>query len=319
MDSTDDGSETRLMVCIDSHDLEQQGCVDYSKRLLRVKGRKYSVRVFGHVHNDSKIPLAKKLGKALGMDLPEKNERTQQLKDRINAVADALEGKSHVDSSDQSMIQSYSTYVSKFNPHIIIANERREMLSIAESITLAKELEAPNVVITRSRIKSDNVAYIVCLAHPFDDRGRRVVGTLSTLLTTGDSVIFFSCWDPPDVATAMYADDSKWVTETRKCEQLALDACKRGSELLENLRPDVDRNTFKVKLVNNTASTGIANLIANMNPEKQFINVLVGSTHAKGPSRKKSLLNVAKRRVFGTTADAILSNRTIPAVTVVYC
>ena len=319
MNNTDNGTDTRLMVCIDSHDLEDEGCVDFAKVLLQNREQKnYQVRVYGHVHNDSKVPLAKKLGKALGMDLPEKNERSQALKDRATIVADTLEGTTYIDGSNQTMIQSYSSYVTDYKPHTLIANERKEMLSIAESITLVKELQAPTVVITRSRVKSDSITYIVCIAHPFDERGIKAIGVLSSFIRVVDNVIFFSCWDPPDVATAMYADESKWISETKKCETQALAACKKGSELLGNLRPDLDRGTFKVKLVNNSTSTGISNLVSNMSPDKNYVNVVVGSTHSRGASRKKSILNVAKRRLFGTTADAILSNRAIPAVTVVF-
>eukprot|EP01063_Lacrimia_lanifica_P025321 TRINITY_DN33103_c0_g1_i1.p1 TRINITY_DN33103_c0_g1~~TRINITY_DN33103_c0_g1_i1.p1 ORF type:complete len:354 (+),score=134.47 TRINITY_DN33103_c0_g1_i1:105-1166(+) len=333
----------RALVCLDGHD-QIDGAPDVVSWLTAHQPQEglWRVHVFGHVHNDSSIPLVKKLGNLLGVTTT-KEERAAALAARVAELAKDLVARgvavtTHVDASPQSMMETYRQVAAEVRPTLLVLNERTDSDALfnpfgSESAQLQQAVgkrHSTSVMIVKKRLPAGPFCmhYIVLVDPEFSASSQRAVEGCGRLMATLDEdgaasayVSILSVWDLPDVATAMYSTDDRWKEEKRKLEKVAHRAGNAAQQLLKSLVPrrfecaihtSNDALCAKIdRLVKKVRDTGVA----------AFHNVVVGGGRAavgEQPRGVSQLLGRAGRKVFGSTADAVVAKARCSAVTITY-
>eukprot|EP01064_Diplonema_japonicum_P032888 TRINITY_DN630_c2_g2_i1.p1 TRINITY_DN630_c2_g2~~TRINITY_DN630_c2_g2_i1.p1 ORF type:complete len:340 (+),score=53.56 TRINITY_DN630_c2_g2_i1:99-1118(+) len=328
----------RLMVCADGHDVCTAG-VGYAIKIIQLIEKTstsdpYSppeVIVFGHVHNDSKIPLLKTMGKIIGVRTTTKEERKRDLEQRGNDITAELKQTCkldtitlQVDDSESNMVQAYSTVVIQHRPDILIINERKDYSEIMKPFwkevhKLSRATPSPIVLVARKEIVKGKTVHLLLVSDDYKESSQRVVSQASYIISPDDAVYILSCWELPDFATAMYADDHRWHVETKKCEKKAKAAVQKAAADLQSCIPALPPTHLSL----HTKNERVANAVSAFHQSHVFNHILVGgsSTTLHPTSSKRSssfsFIGDAKRSIFGTTADSLLPHNP-GAVSIIY-
>eukprot|EP01061_Rhynchopus_euleeides_P038425 TRINITY_DN65941_c0_g1_i1.p1 TRINITY_DN65941_c0_g1~~TRINITY_DN65941_c0_g1_i1.p1 ORF type:complete len:427 (+),score=160.79 TRINITY_DN65941_c0_g1_i1:50-1282(+) len=165
-----EGDDVRILVCVDGHDKTRHGAGDFLQWMMMNQPHmhpRWDVNIFGHVHNNTSVPLVRKIGEALGA-VTNKAEREKQLRSRMSALqqvvakSPSVKVNLSVDGSERSMVHVYADAVRDFSPHFIFINERTDSDSMlspfgTESLKLHHTLYNNNasIVLCKSRVASD--------------------------------------------------------------------------------------------------------------------------------------------------------------------
>ena len=349
--------EIRILCCLDGHDRTRHGSGDFLQWMLvnhPEVAKRCSIKLFGHVHNDTSIPLVRSIGKVLGTVVG-RTERARLLRDRMESLQSVVVAEcagvnihSDLEDSERSMMAVYPSTVRTFAPHYVLLNERTDADDVfspfgTEAHKLHHTLRSNHttLVIAKTRFTSRHLDtdgpvpltmhYILLVDAELTASSRRAIECVRDLLGPvgrgGEEqalnppfVSVLCCWSMPDVATAMYSSDARWHQEKKKCQYVAKKAATLAMDSLRALHPHVSGTTHTSCDGPAQAASKVIKLV-----EKSHVpcyhNVVVGggrvivkdedTDKAGKPRRSRSFSNVvglAKRRVFGSTADAIVGN-----------
>ncbi|KAJ9465504.1 hypothetical protein DIPPA_00736 [Diplonema papillatum] len=316
---------------------------------------KWNVAVFGHVHQDTHVPFIRGIGKAIGMHLPDKAERARTLKEMAEGMAaelraslrlledplspaspassdEAMRSTVHavVDDSDLSMVEAYPKFVRSFCPHLMVINERHEgdfhpLGTEISKIQHALAGKIPTVIFVKRDARplpslaepAEHIRHLALVDPTLSDTSKSTIVTAAGILGQGcDRLHFLSCWSLPDVATAMYSDDARWDQELKKRENEAKAAACEAAALFRALRPDYPPEAVGWHAHQDKPTEGVKHFVKKY----KLFNVIVGGgvVRKEQQPQKHHSFSLAKRRFFGTTADAVLKVSGCGAVTIAY-
>ena len=355
-----EGEDVNVLVCMDGHDKTRHGAGDMLQWMLIHQPHmhpRWNVCLFGHVHNNSSIPLVHSIGKALG-STTDRSEREQSLRKRIQAIEDIIKTEPSVkvqvmvDNSENKMNTVYTRVVEHFSPHFIFINERTDSDDWispfgTESTKLNHKLTTTgtSIVVCKSRVSSTydyggntTMHFILLVDQELSASSMKALESLRAMLPEGgggsgleqelsgdedreaqNGVAFVSvlcCWETPDVATAVYSTEQQWEHEQKKRKHLAKKSAKRTLAALRTTHPNIDATVH----TSHDSVTHAVNKIIRVVEKAEipaFHNIVVGGGrsvidkdgHVKKRSHSLSkMVGLAKRRVFGSTADSLVSN-----------
>eukprot|EP01065_Artemidia_motanka_P019658 TRINITY_DN2343_c0_g1_i1.p1 TRINITY_DN2343_c0_g1~~TRINITY_DN2343_c0_g1_i1.p1 ORF type:complete len:500 (+),score=128.30 TRINITY_DN2343_c0_g1_i1:59-1501(+) len=372
--------ERRFLLCLDEHDEHADAAVSYASYLVlpsmidprhRSTQVRNTVRVFGHVHLNSRVPFAGRLGRLFGASQT-REQRGAQLREHCHTVAAALgqhlaqlscnlEVEVDVDDSERTQAQAYLQYARTHQPQYVLINEREDRflsssLFGSESWHLKNALDDFTVIVAKANIEGiDPVQEVqqgeaVGQPEPAQRRssssrmrrntGRRLspetgrgmqvllmvdpevressiraIRCAADLLKPEDRLVVYTAWALPDFATAMYASDTRWHSSLRHTEQLARAQAHKVASQIINVA-GLDESQVRVLVEQDDPGKGAAKLVSKGN----FHLTICGAKRVEDSDAHGPVFNGwfghYRRRVFGTTADHMISHSASPAVAV---
>eukprot|EP00756_Hemistasia_phaeocysticola_P021968 Hpha_TRINITY_DN15804_c1_g2::TRINITY_DN15804_c1_g2_i1::g.190014::m.190014 len=364
--------DRKVMLCLDEHDDRADAAVSYASYLVlpsllsnrhRSTRIRNLVKVFGHVHLDSRVPFAGKLVKVLGGEHVSREERSSRLRQHCHTVAASfakhltqlatnVELSVEVDASESNQLESYQKVAASWQPNYILFNEREDRggsgvfsLFGTESWQLLHMLSNFTVIVAKDNIEGIDPAelgvvtdvaqrakrrssrrlapeqgrgmYVLLMIDPeLNEASVRAVKCACDMLKPEDRLLVYSCWNLPDFATAMYANDARWDTQLRQAESSARQQAQGVASSVAataGLSPEVVR----VMVEQQAPGKGAEKLLS----AGTFHMVICGGKRHDDPSARgvmRGWMGHYRRRMFGTVADHLISRSAAPAVAVCY-